>query len=82
MCGKVFCSKCVVDRVFDTDGKRIIDELMIKARQAEIKQKLRKVMICKECDVDFEVFLVGVKRMNDINLLLSQSGLAEDLEGS
>ena len=73
MCGKVYCSNCTVKRVFDIDGKRLTDERLIKARQAEIKQKLRRVLICKECDIDFELFLTGVQRMNEINLLVSQS---------
>lgn len=37
-------------------------------------------MICKDCDIEFELFLVGVKRMNDVNLMVSQ--LNDDLDES
>jgi len=42
------------------DGSRILDSNLVKARERELKHKLRETKICIECDTTFGTFELSV----------------------
>ena len=63
-CGRVFCSKCIRSRAFDTDGSRLTDANQIKTREGELGRKLRITKICQDCDHTFSVFEDRMTQLN------------------
>lgn len=71
-CGRVFCKTCIKERTFDVDGSRLIDSGLIKARERElkeVKQKLKEVKVCLQCDDTFDDYETSVSNKNAVNEL-------------
>jgi transcriptional regulator NrdR family protein len=53
----------------------MIDSQLIKAREAELNQKMRVTKICEDCDGTFETFELSIGKMTHMHKFSKQRSM-------